>query len=205
MSDVAPRGEIPIEYVVTSHCRFARKGIESSMWYWIAGIVLTLLNAVCVVGNLFMLPGNWLMLGTLCVFLLVTDVTWGPTWLTLVITAALAGVGEAVEAVSGGAGAARRGASRRAIVLSFLFSMVGSIVGTFVVPIPMIGTAAGAVAGAAVGAWLGAWLGEAWIGASPEQRAAVGQAALTGRMIGMATKIGIGMAIFVFQLVSLWL
>jgi len=175
------------------------------MWYWSAGIILTLVNAVCVFANLFMIPGNWLMLGSLCVFLLATDVPYGPTWVTLIITGVLAGLGEIFEMFGGGAGAARRGASRRAIVLSFVLSLAGSITGTFLVPVPFIGTAIGAVAGAAIGAYLGAWIGEAWIGSEVVKRNAVGNAAMTGRMLGLIAKLGIGMAIFVFQLISLWL
>jgi uncharacterized protein len=175
------------------------------MWYWTAAAILTLLNAGCVIANLFMIPGNWLMLGTLCVFLLVTDAASGPTWGTLLITGGLAAIGEVVELLGGGAKAAKKGASRRAILLSFVFSIAGSLAGTFVVPVPVVGTAIGAVVGAAVGAYSGAWLGEAWSGASAEKRTQVGSAAMTGRLLGMAAKIAVGMAIFVFQLVSLWL
>ncbi len=66
-------------------------------------------------------------------------------------------------------------------------------------------TAIGAVAGAAIGAFGGAWLGEAWAGTAKEDRNQIGKAALVGRLLGMSIKITIGAAIFVVQLVSLWM
>jgi uncharacterized protein YqgC (DUF456 family) len=176
------------------------------MQYWISAAILTILNAVCVCSNLFMLPGNWLMVGTLCLFLLAAgQPDAGPDWTTLLIVAGLAALGEFLEVFTGSAKAARLGASRRALVLSLILSMVFSVLGTFVVPIPVVGTLIGAVLGAASGAFGGAWLGEAWKGSDPTRRTQVGTAAMTGRLLGMLAKLTIGVAIFIFQLVSLWL
>lgn len=174
------------------------------MGYWIAAAVLISVNAVFVFTNVLMLPGNWLMVGSLCIFLLTAGTTTGPSWATLLIVLSLAGAGEILEMFTGAAKASKKGASRRAMALSLLLSMAGSIAGAFMIPIPVIGTAVGAVLGAAVGAFGGAWLGEAWKGSAPEQRTEIGTAAMTGRMLGMAAKLGIGVAIFVVQLVSLW-
>lgn len=175
------------------------------MWYWTAAAVLIAANAMCVFANLFLIPGNWLMLGTMCVFLLVTDAVGGPTWTTVAVTGVLAMIGEILEMLGGTARAARRGASRRTLLLSFAFTVVGSIGGTFLIPVPVIGTAAGAMIGAALGAYGGAWMGEAWSGSDTAQRSRIGQAALSGRLLGMLAKIGVGMAIFVFQTIMLWL
>ena len=82
--------------------------------------------------------------------------------------------------------------------------MGGGIGGAFLIPIPVIGNAIGAVLGAAAGAFLGAWLGELWKGTDPEQRTEIGTAAMTGRMLGMAAKLAMGVAIFAVQLVSLF-
>ena len=174
------------------------------LFYWFAVTVLIILNGACVVANLFMLPGNWMMVGTLCVFLLSAGTTSGPDWTTLIVVLALAIVGEILEMFTGSAKAAKKGASRRALLLSLLVSMVGSIGGAFVIPIPVIGSAVGAIAGAAVGAFSGAWMGEAWKGTDVNQRTEIGTAAMTGRMYGMLGKLAIGAAIFVFQLVSFW-
>jgi hypothetical protein len=174
----------------------------SGMGYWIAAGCLILLNAISVLSNLLMLPGNWLMTGTLCVFLLVTDFEQGPGWTIVIVSAGLAAVGEILELVLGSAKAARKGASRRAVVLSLVFSIAGSLAGTMLIPIPIVGSAIGAVLGAAAGAFGGAWLGEASIGTEVTKRNEISSAAMTGRLIGMLAKLVIGVAIFVVQLVS---
>ena len=174
------------------------------MVYLTASTILILANAACVAANIFMLPGNWLMVGTLCVFLLATGSTTGPDWTTLLIVLGLAIVGEIVETLAGTANASRKGASRRAMILSLVMSIVCSIMGAFLVPLPIIGSAAGAIAGAAAGAFSGAWIGESWKGTSPTQRTEIGKAAMNGRMLGMLAKLAVGAAIFVFQRLSLW-
>ena len=174
------------------------------MVYWFAATILIVVNLACVSANMLMLPGNWLMVGSLCLFLLLTGTTTGPDWTTLLIVIVLAAIGEVLELFTGSANASKKGASRRAMVLSLMMSMVGSIAGAFVIPIPVIGSAIGAVCGAAIGAFSGAWLGEAWKGTESSKRAEIGTAAMSGRMIGMVAKLTVGAAIFVFQLVSLW-
>jgi uncharacterized protein len=175
------------------------------MVYWVAATILVVVNLACVFANMLMLPGNWLMVGSLCVFILScgTD-TGGPDWKTLFIVLGLAFAGEVLEMFTGSAKASKKGASRRAMALSLLVSMVGSIAGAFIIPVPVIGSAIGAIAGAAAGAFSGAWLGEAWNGTDVSKRTEIGTAAMIGRMIGMLAKLAVGAAIFVFQLVSLW-
>lgn len=174
------------------------------MIYWVAGAILTVANAFCVIANLFLLPGNWIMVGTLSVFLLLAGTTDGPDAWTLLVVLILAGLGELVEFFSGSVVAAREGASRRALFLSLIGSFVCSVAGTLVVAIPLVGTLVGALTGAALGAFLGAWIGEAWKGSTPGERIAVSRAAMHGRVLGMVGKLAIGAAIFVFQLLSLW-
>ncbi len=175
------------------------------MVYWVAATILIVVNLACVASNMLMLPGNWLMVVSLCVFILGcgTD-TGGPDWTTLLVVLGFAIIGEVLELFSGSAKASKKGASRRAMVLSLLVSMAGSIAGAFLIPIPVIGSAVGAIAGAAAGAFGGAWLGEAWKGTDVSKRTEIGTAAMSGRMIGMLAKLAVGAAIFVFQLMSLW-
>ena len=90
------------------------------------------------------------------------------------------------------------------MLLSFSLSIAGSVGGAFLIPIPVIGSAIGAVGGAAGGAFVGAWLGEAWIGSDNRKRNEVGAAAMTGRMMGMLAKLSIGVAIFVYTTICLW-
>ena len=178
------------------------------MTYWIAALLLTIVNAFSVTLNLLMLPGNWIMVGALCIFLLVAgEPEAGPDWITVLVVAALAVSGEIAEMFTGSATAARAGATRRSMILSLVGSFVLGIAGTFI-PIPVIGTvigtAVGAVVGAALGSFVGAWLGETWAGTESSQRIEISQAAMTGRLLGMVIKLTLGAAIFVIQLVSLF-
>ncbi|MCA9062609.1 MAG: DUF456 domain-containing protein [Planctomycetaceae bacterium] len=175
------------------------------MWYWTAAIILMFVNACCVAANLLMLPGNWIMVGSLCVFILFKSDPGGPGWITLLVVAAVAGLGELLELLAGSATASRQGASRRAMALSLLFSVVASIIGSIFVPPPVIGSAIGAIFGAALGAFAGAWVGEMWKGQDATRSTHVGTAAMTGRILGMVGKIALGIAIFVIQFASLWL
>lgn len=174
------------------------------MGYWIAAAILVMANAVFVAANLLMLPGNWLMVISLCLFLLAAGTTTGPDWTTLIVVVVLACLGEIMELFTGSASARRKGASRRAMMLSLVASMVFCLAGTMMIPIPVIGSAIGAIVGAATGAFAGAWMGEAWKGTAAVQRTEIGTAAMKGRMTGMLAKMAVGAAIFVFQLVSLW-
>ena len=175
------------------------------MSYWLSVSFLIALNAVALLSNLFLLPGNWVMTGLLCIFLLASDFGHGPTWIIVAICVALAGLGEVLELAMGSAKAAKKGASRRAMLISMGMSFVCSIAGTFLIPIPVVGSVVGAILGAALGAFAGAWLGEAWKGTEPALRSEIGTAAMSGRLLGMLAKGVVGVTIFVVQLVSFWL
>ena len=175
------------------------------MSYWLSVSFLIALNAVALLSNLFLLPGNWVMTGLLCIFLLASDFGHGPTWIIVIICVALAGLGEVLELAMGSAKAAKKGASRRAMLISMGMSFVCSIAGTFLIPIPVVGSVVGAILGAALGAFAGAWLGEAWKGTEPALRTEIGTAAMSGRLLGMLAKGVVGVTIFVVQLVSFWL
>ena len=175
------------------------------MSYWLAVSFLIALNVVALLSNLFLLPGNWVMTGLLCIFLLASDFGHGPTWIIVIICVALAGLGEVLELAMGSAKAAKKGASRRAMLISMGMSFVCSIAGTFLIPIPVVGSVVGAILGAALGAFAGAWLGEAWKGTEPALRTEIGTAAMSGRLLGMLAKGVVGVTIFVVQLVSFWM
>lgn len=175
------------------------------MSYWFLVGLLIALNIVSLMSNLFLLPGNWFMTGLLCIFLMFSDYGHGPTWMIAVVCVVLAGLGEVLEFAMGSAAAGKKGASRRAMLISMGLSFVCSIVGTFVVPIPIVGSVIGAILGAAIGAFAGAWLGEAWKGTDPTLRTEISHAAMLGRLFGMVAKGVVGVTIFVVQLVSFWL
>jgi uncharacterized protein YqgC (DUF456 family) len=146
--------------------------------------------------NLLSLPGNWgiplLALG-LAWFFPVDPETSSPGigWTVVGVLVALAVAGEVLEFTAGAAGAAKQGASRRAILLalvgSFAISLIGAVLLTGV--IPLIGTLVGAVLGGAAGAWGGAYLGEMWKGRSQPERLAASQGAVIGRVLGTVSKL----------------
>lgn len=121
----------------------------------LTGLALVLLNLVS-------LPGTWLMILGAVVFELV-DSLWLPTtgntsslgaW-ALGGAAALAGLGEGIEFLSGAAGARVGGASARGMWAALAGSIIGAVVGTMFILIPLVGTLIGAVGGCALGAVIG--------------------------------------------------
>lgn len=177
------------------------------------GLLLVTVAIASWATNALSLPGNWGIVLLAAVSAAFLPRSFAPQhdgsmlmdWPTVVVLFVLAGVGELLEVVAGAAGAAKRGASRRSIVISLFGAMGGSIVGAaFGVPIPIVGPLVGAVLGGAVGAFGGAYLGEAWKGiASHEDRVAVSSAAFTGKIAGTVAKIIVGAVMCAVFTVSL--
>lgn len=177
------------------------------LWvYWLGGIVLLLANVACWVATFFTLPGNWgiVLLAALFVVLIPEQENGlGLNWWEVGVLVALAGVGELLELIAGAAGAAKHGASRRAILLSMFGAMVGSIVGAFLgVPVPFVGPIIAALGGGALGAFAGAYLGETWKGRENLARLSVSQAALVGRLLGTFGKLVAGVAMVTYATVA---
>jgi uncharacterized protein YqgC (DUF456 family) len=125
--------------------------------------------------------------------LLPEDAGRGITWVTVGALLGLAILGEIVEFAAGAAGAAKQGASRRAVVLSIVGAMVGSIAGLAIgAPVPILGSFIMALLGGAAGAFAGAYVGEAWKGRSDEERVAAGKGAFIGRLWGTVGKLASG-------------
>ena len=168
--------------------------------YFVLAVLLVLINGSALCATLFALPGNWIIAVCTALFAgLVHGATGqGIHWLTAGFVILLAVVGEILEVALGAAGAAKQGASRRAMLLSLVGTVAGSLMGAIAgTPIPVLGTILGALGGGALGAFGGAWLGEAWKGTDTDQRTRVGKAALTGRLIGTAAKLFVGGVMFV--------
>lgn len=176
--------------------------ISITLGYWGLFTLIQVLNLCSLAAGLLMLPGNWFMVLTLAVFVGCTRFEHGPGWIVLALCVLLAGIGEVLETLLGSAAAAKKGASRRAMLLSLAASFAGGLLGTVLVPIPFIGSIVGAIVGAAAGAFAGAWVGELWIGTEPARRREIGTAAMKGRLTGMAAKLLIGGLIFALQLGS---
>ena len=170
--------------------------------YFIWAILLIIVNVVCWCTTFITLPGNWFMVGVTALFAWVVEGEDGQGigWTTVIILIVLAGLGELVELLTGAAGAAKQGGSRRSIALSVVGALVGSIGGAILglpIPIPIIGSAVGALFGAAMGAFGGAVLGEYWKGRPIERGVEIGRAAFLGRLFGTVGKLGIGVVMIV--------
>lgn len=163
--------------------------------YYTLAIILVAAGGLCWLTNLFSLPGNWLLAGLAALFAWLVPADGGRelTWTTVGTLAALAVLGEVIEFAAGAAGAAKQGASRRAVALSLLGALIGSIVGAIVgLPVPIVGSLAAALLGGAAGAFAGAYLGETWKQRPHETGVAVGKAAFVGRLWGTVGKFAVG-------------
>jgi uncharacterized protein len=166
--------------------------------YYVAAIALVLLCCLAWLSTLLTLPGNWIVVGLAALF------TWwfpvelgrGIAWHTVEIAVALAAVGEVIEFSAGAAGAAKHGASRRAVALSLLGAMLGGFAGFFVgIPIPVIGPLIVSILGGAAGAFIGAYVGETWKGRTESEKIAAGHGAFMGRIWGTLGKLAVGAVI----------
>ena len=157
--------------------------------------------------NLFSLPGNWLIVLVAAIAMVAAPTGTGEPligWAGLLTLAGLAVVGEIVEFAAGAAGAAKKGASKRAIWLSVGGAMAGSIAGAMTgVPVPVLGPLIGAVLGGGAGAFGGAYLGEAWIGTAQRDRVSISLAAFVGRLLGTAGKLLVGAVMVVCVCVAM--
>lgn len=145
--------------------------------------------------NFVMLPGNWLIVGFAAFYAWTINeaAERGINWEIVTTLVVLAALGELVEFMAGAAGAAKKGGSRRSVVLALFGAFAGSLFGAFAgLPIPLIGPLVGALAGAGLGAFAGAYLGEAWKGRPPDVGMTVGFGAMIGRVLGTVAKLAVG-------------
>jgi uncharacterized protein YqgC (DUF456 family) len=169
--------------------------MDAGWIYYLWALLLVAGSILAWLLNLVTLPGNWVVVGLAALFawLLPVQDGQGMSWKAVFVLLGLAVVGELVEFLAGAAGAAKQGASRRAIVLSIVGAMTGSIVGLGIgAPVLIIGPLVMAVLGGAIGAFAGAYLGEAWKGRAGPERAAAGRGAFVGRIWGTVGKLAVG-------------
>lgn len=169
--------------------------LDPALTYYPAAILLIVLCIAAWSTTLFTLPGNWLVAALAAGFawLFPEEAGRGVGWWTVGVTVALAIVGEVIEFAAGAAGAAKQGASKRAIALSLVGAIVGSVVGVMVgAPVPFLGSFVMALLGGAGGAFAGAYLGEMWKGRTEAERIAVGQGAFVGKIWGTLGKLASG-------------
>lgn len=140
------------------------------------------------------LPGLWIMVASAVTYNLV--VPGEPIgWITLIVVGILALLAELLEFTLTGSFARKYGGSRRAGWGAILGGIIGAVVG---IPIPIIGS----VIGAFIGSFLGALIAELTGGSSAGDATRVAKGALIGRVVSTALKIGIGMTIGVWILIS---
>lgn len=115
---------------------------------WIAFALVILVGIAL---NLVGLFGNWLILGAVAAAWAISGFTYFGLY-TIIALLVLAALGEAIEAVASGYGAAKFGGGKGAIVAAIIGTILGAIVFTPIIPIPLIGTVIGACLGAFIGA-----------------------------------------------------
>jgi uncharacterized protein YqgC (DUF456 family) len=114
---------------------------------------------------------------------------------TLIILAILAVVGELIESLLGVLAVRRFGASKWAMLGTFLGGIAGGIAGSGLAPI------AGSLVGAFVGAFLGAFIGELAYRRRVAGSLRAGWGAFLGRLLAMAIKFEIGV---VMVIILIW-
>lgn len=135
--------------------------------------------------------GNWVILGTVAAAWVITGFKHFGVW-PLGILLLLATLGEVLELLAAGYGAARFGGGRGAAFASLAGCIAGAVVGT---PwFPVVGTLAGAI----LGAFAGAALYELLITNKPaDVSVRTGIGAALGRVGGVLAKVVLGLAMLV--------
>ncbi|MFA6186984.1 MAG: DUF456 domain-containing protein [Phycisphaerae bacterium] len=114
------------------------------IYFWLT--LLTIVNAIWLGLNFFVLPGNWLMIITVILFAVWQKGVFSVY--TIIAAIVLAVIGEIIEFVSGAGGAKVGGGGKKAMAAAIVGAIIGAIVGTIIIPIPVIGTLLGAALGA---------------------------------------------------------
>ena len=154
------------------------------------------------------MPGNWLMVVAVVVYVLLVpaESATGVGWPIAVAMAVLAGLGELLEFLAGALGVAKAGGSKRGAALALVGSIGGGVLGLSVgtlIPVPVLGSLIGAVLIAGAGAFAGAVLGEKWKGRQMAESVEIGKAAFWGRLLGTAAKAAVGAVMVGTTLVAL--
>lgn len=154
---------------------------------------LGLLFVVCLLALaslLFGLPGTFLIVVAALVYAWATSFS-AVQWSTIVWLGLLALVGEGIEFVASGVGAAGARPSRRVSVAALAGGLVGGLVGT-----PFL-FGIGSLLGALLGAFAGAALAVASEGGSLGSAFTTGLAASRGRLLGFVLKSAIAVVMCV--------
>ena len=148
----------------------------------VAGEILFLLvvGAVLLL-HMISLPANWIFLGLSLLYALITGFS-SVGWVTLLILAILATIGEVLEFLVGVGYTAKRGATRWGVIGTFAGGLAGGIALTSVSP--PFGTLVGAFGGSFLGAVLLEYLAQDRVDVALRS----GRAAFLGKVFGAVVK-----------------
>jgi uncharacterized protein YqgC (DUF456 family) len=171
------------------------------MWHeWLYYILLLLILLAGLFINILTLPGLWLMAGAYAIYAWITWSHHYVGWPSIVTLAVLATVAEILELTLGSAGAKKAGASRSAMIAAIVGGILGAMFLTVLIPIPIIGT----IIGVCLGAALGAGIVELVIRRDVIQALRVGEGAFKGRLMGIGSKLAIGIVMLLIALICAW-
>ena len=150
--------------------------------------VFGLVILAALVLDLLGLFGNWIILGAVGVAAAISSFDHFGGY-TLVVLLVLAVLGEVLEALAAGVGAARYGGGKGAIAAALVGTLVGAIFGTALFPI------LGTIAGACVGAFFFATLYEFLVSnRGLDSATRIGFGAALGKIGGLFAKTFVGFA-----------
>ncbi len=174
--------------------------MEWGWTYYLCAFLLLLVNSAAWCTSLFMIPGNWIVVGATVLFawLFPSDDGRGIRWTTVGVIATLALIGELIEMSGGPAAAFKKGSSRRAAILAVVGGFAGATIGAVVLlPVFFFGPILGALLGGGVGAFVGGAFGQSWKGGTSRETLEVGRAAMVGHVLAMVGKLLIGAVMLV--------
>lgn len=168
---------------------------------FLVAALFSLLGLGCLVLVALSLPGTWIFLALAVAIELLdghymqgaSPVTFG--WVAIGVCAALAGIGEAIEAAAGAAGVKAGGGSKRGMFGAIVGGLLGAIVLTPIIPIPVVGTLLGALIGTFCGALIAERTRHDTEGLGHQLKAAGG--ATVGRLLGTIAKSAIAVCVWV--------
>lgn len=166
----------------------------------ISGVVVAkvVVPVVALVGpllTLFGLPGTWLALVVAGLFEWRTETRLFSTW-TIVGVLVLAVLGEVWEFTASASRAKKAGAGRRGTLGALGGGILGAILGTIVMPV------VGTIIGGGAGALIASASLERSGGKSVDEALAIGRAAATGQVLGVAGKLVLALMVWVWLTVA---
>ncbi len=164
--------------------------------HWLYYLIMLLLLLVGLFVNILGLPGLWLMVGAYGVYAWATGWNLFVGWPSLIAIIVLALIAEAVEFFAGAAGSKAAGGRKRGMIGAVAGGFLGAIF-LSVIPIPVVAQ----IIGACLGAFIGAALME-FTDKDAAHSLRVGVGAAKGRFVGIVSKLGFGVAMFVVAVVA---